>query len=211
MEVLQRTETWHKQRLGKFTASNIHKLMGEPRSKAAREAGQWTDGAMTYIMEKASEIISGISPEVSSKSMEWGEIHEADAIEYYELEHRAFVEAVGFVKINNHSGGSPDGLVGANGMIEVKCPYNTVNHLNNFLFEDLKSHKKEYYWQIQMNLLATGREWCDYVSYDPRCKENRISVRRIDRNEEDITFMSEKIERAAQELNKILSKLKEAA
>jgi exodeoxyribonuclease (lambda-induced) len=162
----QRTYLWGQERIGKFTASEIYKLMGKPKK------GFFTDTALSYIMDKVAEIIKGeceMSPDTYATV--WGIEHEPEALSWYEKLSGSKVELVGFVPYNENSGASPDSLVGLDGMVEVKCPYATRNHLNNCLLrssEDFKNHKPEHYWQMMMGMMSAGREWCHFISYDPR-------------------------------------------
>jgi len=87
--------------------------------------------------------------------------------------------------------GTPDGLIGDDAIIEVKCPYNPVNHLAN-LREGAQI--KDYYWQIQGYLWLTGRAVCWFVSYDPRFPEaTRLAVHKVERNQEDIDRLAERV------------------
>jgi hypothetical protein len=174
--------------------------MTDPKSKIAKANDELSETAKTYILENIIEDLTGFAKEFSSPETEWGNDHEDDAVLYYELEKSVTVERVGFIEIDENSGVSPDGLVGADGGIEVKCPYNSVNHLKRFFYkgwEDLKRKEKDYYWQIQGLMFATRRDWCDFVSYDPRLTGNlRMFVLRIPRNEDDISNLAIRLKSA---------------
>lgn len=204
----QRSEEWHKLRMGRFTCSEVHKLLTEPRAKAAKEAGELSETAKTYVMEKVAESITGQRHEISSPALAWGEEWEPYAATMYEQVFEA-VHPIGFLH-DDYLGGSPDGLVGENGGIEIKCPFNQGVHLSNLLLtpETFKSERKEYYWQIQGYLKLTGRDWLDFVSFDHRFPEEYcMQVIRIYRNEDDILLMMEKVEKACQMRDEILKKL----
>lgn len=200
----QRTGEWFASRVGKFTSSNIYKLMGKPRSKDT----EWTDTAITYIYEKAYERIAekefGMFD--GSTAAEWGNENEAPARSLYELTHNTVVSEGGFTKFDETFGGSPDGYVDSDGIIEIKCPFNSVNHLK-FGFDG--TIKDEYLWQIQANLLATRRKWCDFISYDPRMpKECRIFVKRFDIDEAMRERILERVPKADALCNEMVTKLK---
>lgn len=177
IEVEQGTPEWFKARAGRFTASKIHLLEKEPKSKKDKEAGKLADGAVTYVMQKVWERVSGqLEEEVFSKSLEWGNEWEPVAIERYELLTGRKVRKAGFAAYGLNAGASTDGLVSFDGIIEVKCPY------KDFMKRVLEDpfDNREYYLQMQMGLLATGREWCDYIIFDPRMPEGKdLVIQRI--------------------------------
>ena len=91
--------------------------------------------------------------------------------------------------------------MGEDGIIEIKCPFNSSNHVRYLLLEsqyELNGLKPEYYAQIQGNLLVTGRKWCDFISYDPRCvrAEFALKILRVNRDEEFIKRIKEALDRA---------------
>lgn len=208
VDIDQRSEEWHKLRMGRFTCSEIHKLMTEPRSKIAKEAGELSETAKTYVMEKVAETITGHRHEISGPALAWGEEWEPYAKTMYE---QVFdmVQEIGFLH-DDYLGGSPDGLVGEKGGIEIKCPFNQGVHLANLLLtpETFKAERKEYYWQIQGYLKLTGRDWFDFVSFDHRFPEEYcMQVIRIQRNEDDILLMVDKVEKACKMRDEILARI----
>jgi hypothetical protein len=105
----------------------------------------------------------------------------------YEAESNNEVEECGFVEFNDYVGSSPDGLVGADGIIEIKCPKDTT-----FLAQVIANKvKPEYHTQIQFNLYVLNRQWCDYVAYN---ENYPLFIKRIERDEEHITKIQEAIE-----------------
>ena len=186
----QRTDEWLMLRAGKFTASNFHKLMGKTLTQTAQ----------TYILEKVTELIYGLQDSFDNEAMRWGTDYEPEAKEYYELTTGDKVQELAFIKHSEHIGGSPDGLIGDNGAIEIKCPFNPVNHIRYKLCknaEDLKKLNKANYWQCIGVLWLSGREWIDFVSYDPRLQGvGRMSVLRIARNEQAIKELKAALHRA---------------
>jgi hypothetical protein len=200
-------------RLGRFTASQIGLLLKSGRSKSEL----FGQTAMSYIFGRAAEILTGEpiseSTQVSGKSLEWGRDNEIKAVEAYVAFTGATVshtgEAQQFFPYGEDAGASPDGLVGDDGVLEVKCPWNPTEHVRNMMLADqtaFKAYHDDYYPQIQMQLLCTGRKWCDFVSFDPRCvrEEHRLHIIRIERDEEMIEVLKYRISEAVKERNKIL-------
>lgn len=152
---LQRTEDWRLDRCGYITASSAYKLM----------AGKTTAEYQNYLAQIVSERLTGVPSEsFTNSAMEWGVETEELARVSYELSTGFNVEQVGFIKLDDMIGASPDGLVGDDGLIEIKCP-NTSTHLATLLEDKID---KKYIYQMQLQMYVTGREWCDFVSYDPR-------------------------------------------
>jgi len=187
---------WWENRIGKFTASEIWKLMTEPRAKK----DLMSKTAETYIREKVYEILSGqLKQSIDSASTAWGHENEPIAKRYYTaLTGNEVIESKLLISENIEGlTGSPDGLVGEEGMIEVKCPFVGSNHLNFFFNEDtFESENNDYYYQMQCNLLLSGRKWCDFISFDPRLILNSNSglyIRRWEANEEVQERMIEKV------------------
>ena len=108
--------------------------------------------------------------------------------------------------------GSPDGLIGEDGMIEIKCPFVGVNHLNFFFTEDtFESEYSEYYYQMQCYLLLSGRKWCDFISFDPRLilnSDSGLYIRRFEANKELQEKMIERITIARNLFNDYLNAFK---
>lgn len=207
----QRTPEWFAARRGRFTGSEIHKLMSDPRSKADKDAGKLSDGAMTYIYQVLAEKTTGITPELTTTSMQWGIDHEDEAKRLYESLYGETITDSDFVPFGHYGGGSTDGEIGTDGIAEVKCPYTSGTHLENLAFaysmpsgEAFKEQYKEYYWQIQNNLMVTGRSFCRFISYDPRFTgAAMMSCVTVTRNEADIAELKARIERAAVVMNQI--------
>jgi len=172
----QGSEEWHDLHLGKLTGSTASVFL------AAGKGKDFGTGAATLIYRKAGELITGESdPIFSNPAMERGIELEPIAIRVYEEETYNKVEKVGFVELNPFVGCSPDGLVGQNGIIEVKCPM----HTEFARYADQKTIPSEYLAQMQFNLFVTGREWCDYIVYHPKFKEPLLT-RLIGRDEKII-------------------------
>ena len=219
--VKQQSKEWFDSRLGKFTSSQIHRLMTDPRTKAAKEKGELSQGAKTYILECVGEMLTGErAKEFSSAVTDWGNWTEDKARHYYELETGHQVHETSYHPINDDSGASPDGIVYTDtdvGNFEIKCPDTAAQHLKYFLMEslepieggiknyfklgkddDFKSIAKEYYFQVQCAMAATGHKWCDFVSFRPDLPmESIMIIFRVSRNEAVIKKMLERIDKAA--------------
>lgn len=162
---------------GKITPSGFADMMTKGKSDIFGKT------AIAYANRIILERIGVEVPEVFAKALDHGNEWEEYAITEYEKQTGSFVEPTSVIEHPelNFVAGTPDGLVGEDGMIEVKCPFNPANHLEN-----LKSGAQieDYKYQIQGYLWITGRKWCDFVSYDPRFPEQfRLFVRRVHRDQ----------------------------
>jgi len=207
----QRTEAWHDNRLGKFSASQIYRLMTEPKLKADKEGGNLSEGAITYVYECVAESLTGVraKEEFTSKYTEWGIDNEPIAKKVYETVFDCKVDDTGHIAYGEHAGGSPDGLVGDDGIVEFKCPYTITSHLEHLL-KDLNK-KPEYYWQCLMYMLITGRKWIDFVSwmqvYNPKLQMVRKRLLR-EMITEDLAKLEAKLKKAIELKTEILKKIK---
>jgi len=170
----QGTEAWFEQRLGKITASRFGCLLAQPKSKIEKEAGMISKTARTYLIQKVSEVLTGTGKELKTEALTWGSETEDEARRFYELENMVEVKQVGFIpwEKNPIVGGSPDGLVGDDGMVEFKCPDSET--YTKYLFDE--PIPKEYKIQMLGNLMITDRKWCDFVMYDPRIKNEKLRM-----------------------------------
>jgi exodeoxyribonuclease (lambda-induced) len=198
--VPQGTFGWYVARWQHFTSSEVSKLIPGPRARP----GELQKTALSYIYEKLAEDVTepvdSPDPLESKEDIVWGHEHESEARAMYVDRTGIPVEECGFFLWDGsrYFGGSPDGLAGEDGIIEIKCPFRTANHVKYLLLGspvELKELKPEYYGQIQGNLLVTGRRWCDFVSYDPRCTNPalRLKILRVGRDEDYIAAMKEAI------------------
>lgn len=173
----QRSKTWRDARCGKFTASEIYKLMTDPKSKADKEAGNFSVGAMTYIKTKvAEELTNLVHQESNAYPLVYGQDMEVNTKEYLRQVKGYEITEVGFVPFTDHAGGSPDGHIGEDEVLEIKCPFNSANHVEYLTWEkpeDMFDVKPEYYYQIQSNLLFSKRTVGRFVSYDPRMPDSK--------------------------------------
>lgn len=160
----QRSDEWHSVRRGVATASQFKRIIGN------------RGGDLTYMNELISERLTGVSKEIYTNSaMEHGIAYEEQAVANYEFMKDVDVRKVAFVSMNDYIGCSPDGLVGDDGVIEVKCP-ESHTHLKWVLNGGLP---KEHIWQVLGSLIVTERKWADFISFDPRFNppENLFIIR----------------------------------
>jgi putative phage-type endonuclease len=196
MEIIKDVEQgsleWLNMRLGKVTASKVKDVLTNGKGGAISKTAE------TYMMDLLSELLTGQSkPFFENDAMRWGTETEPQARAMYELMNDCEVEQVAFVKHSEFVGVSPDGMVGDDGLIEIKCP-TTTTQLKRALSD---SYSSDYKAQIQMQLWVTGRKWCDFVSFDPRltCSASYL-VERVYVDQEFTANMVEKINIFVQKL-----------
>ena len=203
LDFAQGSPEWLRSRIGIVSASRFKDVLTEPKSKADKEAGNLSTTAETYLYELVSMILTDDAPNFSSAATDWGHENEPLArIEYSMMTDNSVVEAGIFFRDNQKVGASPDGLVDDDGMIEIKCPLNTVNHVRTVVAGDMP---KEHMPQVQGNLWINGREWCDFISFDPRIEgDGRLFVKRIYRDETYIKNLERRVMAFIQKLDSVL-------
>ena len=176
----QRSDEWYAVRLGKVTASAFS-------NATAGGAGK----TRTTLMRKLiAERMTDLPEEsYSNGAMDWGTETEEQARDYYAQINDCIVKEVGFVELNEDIGASPDGLIGENGLIEIKCP-NSSTHIGYILDNKLPS---SYVKQVQGQMWVTGRKWTDFVSYDPRVSKRPYWCIRVSRDEKVIAELDVKL------------------
>jgi hypothetical protein len=151
---------------------------------------EFTQTAISYADEVIMDILGVEREQISAKALEHGNTYEPVARARYEIERFCTVPTIDESiphPIYNFVAGIPDGLVYDDGIIEIKCPSNSANHLSNIL---QPTQYEDYKYQIQGYLWITGRKWCDFVSYDPRFpKHLQIAIHNIKRDEELIQLI----------------------
>ena len=201
----QGTQEWFSARLGKVTGSCFQKVL----------SGRQT--AATYKMELVSERLTGQSPpQVSSKAMAWGHEHEDKARIAYSLflldkddDRASQIKQVGFVDHPEVDGAgcSPDGLVGDDGVIEIKCPYTHKNHLRTLMTREVP---KEYVAQCQGAMWVLGKSYCDFISYHPHFGSSmELCVLRLERSDEYIANLCKSVQVFLDEIEVVIKQLKE--
>lgn len=199
----QRTAEWFAARLGKVTASRVADII------AKTKAGEYTAGRDNLMAQLAIERLTGQAQESYSNSyMQWGTDQEPFARAAYEIATGQMVDECGFVPhpMIDNAGASPDGLVGDDGLVEIKCP-STATMIETLLTQKVPS---KYITQMQMQMACTGRQWCDFVSFDPRLPAKaQLWVKRVSRDPEFILKMEVEIVKFLAELDSKTNKLKD--
>lgn len=176
-EIEQRTDEWFAARLGKVTASCLHKVLAKTKT------GYGADRA-NYMTQLVLERITGMKADsYTNAAMQWGLDQEPFARAAYEAHTGVFVDEVGFVPhpTIDMAGASPDGLVGQDGMVEIKCP-DSKTALECWLSDNPIEGK--YFAQMQWQMRCADRAWCDYVVFDPRMPTKaQLFIARVKRDD----------------------------
>lgn len=208
LDVEQRSEEWINIRLGKVTASRIADVTAKTKTG-------WSASRANYMAELLSERLTGEPRDTfTNAAMQWGTDMEPQARRVYEFMEGVEVQEVGFVPhpTIGMSGASPDGLVGDLGLVEIKCP-NTATHIETLLGAPIDA---KYLKQMQWQMACTSRNWCDFVSFDPRLPERmQIHIQRVHADGGMITELEAEVRDFLTELGAkeaaILAKYGEAA
>ncbi len=190
----QRTPEWFAARCGQVTASRIADIMAKIKSgpSASRK---------NYLAQLLVERLTGLPAEsYSNAAIEWGNEQEPLGRAAYELAQSVLVEECGYIPHPSltGTGASPDGLVGEDGLLELKCP-NTTTAVEFILSSSIP---EKYQLQMQWQLACTGRAWCDYAVYDPRLPDYaQLTIKRILRDEGKIAEIATEIQQFLAELD----------
>lgn len=175
----QGSEGWVRARLGKLTASRMADAIAKTRSG-------WGASRANLRAALIAERLTGVPQDTyTNAAMQWGTENEPQARSAYEFFNDVTVEQVGFI---DHPripmfGASPDGLVGTDGLLEIKAP-NTATQIETLLSGKIPD---KYMVQMQVQMACTGRQWCDFASFDPRLTERlRLFVKRVPRDDRRI-------------------------
>jgi putative phage-type endonuclease len=195
----QGSPEWLALRAGKVTASKIADVMSKPT----------LIGYQNYMADLIAERLTGQKTDsFTNAAMQWGVDKEPQARVEYEIKTGLLVEQVAFVDHPTIEmfGCSPDGYVGEEGLIEIKCP-NTSTHID-YIRKDKAPTK--YVPQMQCQMAVTGRKWCDFVSFDPRLPEKlQLFIVRLNRDDEYISKMESVVQEFLNEVNSAVIGLKE--
>ena len=196
----QKSEEWFQARLGKVTASRVADVIAKTKSgySASRD---------NYMAQLICERLTGQKGEsFTNSAMQHGTETEPLARSAYENLRNLMVEEVGFVphpRIRD-SGASPDGLVGLFGMLEIKCP-NTATHIDTLLTQTVPS---KYITQMQWQMACCERQWCEFVSFDPRLPQDlQLFVKRVEFNQTYVAMLEEEVINFLEELEIKVAKL----
>jgi putative phage-type endonuclease len=192
-QIIQGTDAWFALRLGKVTASRVADILAKTKTGASASR-------QNYLIELALQRVTGtFEQSFTSQAMQDGVDREAQARVLYEVTTGEFVDQAPFIDHPTIQGfgASPDGLIQEKGMCEIKCR-NNANH-----WEVIKTGEipKKYWIQQQAQLSCSGREWNDYVGYNPNFPEkSQLFVKRVYRDGEFIMFMEAEIKQFLNEV-----------
>jgi putative phage-type endonuclease len=203
--LIQGSAEWLQARVGKVTASRVADVCAKTKTG-------WGASRKNYMAELVAERLTGVpAQQYVNQAMQWGTDTEPQARAAYEFFSDATVREVGFIPHPSipDSGASPDGEVADDGLLEIKCP-NTATHIETVLGGCVPD---KYVMQMQWQMACTGRQWCDFVSFDPRLPEGvNLFIRRIKRDDKAIAHIEEAVREFLTELDatvKTLLTLKE--
>lgn len=197
----QESQGWMQARAGNFTASRAADLMARTRS------GPSTSRANLIATLAVERITGECVVTYTNAAMQRGTDLEAEARDAYSFERGVAVVETGYIAhpALAHVGASPDGLIGDSGLVEIKCPAAMQKHLDALR---TGAHADEYRWQLQHQLMVTGREWVDAASYDPRYPDGlQLAVVRVHRDEKAIAELIAAIKAADPEVETIVADL----
>lgn len=182
----QRSSEWFAARCGSLGASQLNEALATTKSG-------WGASRENLKNKIIAERLTGLPTEgFQNAAMMWGVEQEDNARKAYEAVTGTFVEEMGIAPhpALKHTHASPDGLVDDDGLIEIKCP-NTTTHI-----ETLKSQKvpTKYMNQMLWQMRCVDRQWCDFVSFDPRLPDNlQLFVKRVERDDAAILELEAKV------------------
>jgi hypothetical protein len=198
----QGSPVWLKAREGRITASRIVDVLSYLKK------GGESQKRIDYRLDLVAERLTGQAEEhVVSKEMKWGTETEPFARGAYEMHSGVMVDQVGFIvhPTMDYFGGSPDALVGADGVYEAKCP-KTTTHLEWMMAGVLPT---EHEPQCMTNIAVSEREWCDFMSYDPRLPEDlRKFIVRLYRDDKRIAEIEAEVKRFEESIQELIHKLR---
>jgi putative phage-type endonuclease len=196
----QGTDEWFAARIGKVTASRVADVIAKTKTG-------YSSSRDNYMAQLICERLTNQKADgFTNAAMQWGTETEPLARLSYEVAQNVLVDQVGFVPHPRilMAGASPDGLVGDNGLLEIKCP-NTATHIDTLLSETVPG---KYNTQMQFQMACTDREWCDFVSFDNRLPtELQLFVKRVPRDNVFIRLIEGEIVQFIAELDDKINKL----
>lgn len=196
----QGSADWFAIRCGKVTASRVADVIAKTKTgpSALRT---------NYAAQLIAERLTGtVAESYSNAAMAWGNEQEPEARLAYEFRTDADVEQIAFVAHPTiaMSGASPDGMIGADGLLEIKCP-NTGTHIETLRGQSIPG---KYQTQMLWQMACTGRKWCDFVSFDPRMPEEmRLFVQRLDRDDTRIAELEAEVSAFLSEIDATVAEL----
>jgi putative phage-type endonuclease len=198
----QGSPEWFAQRLGKVTASRVADVIAKTKTG-------YSTSRDNYMAQLVCERLTGtVAESFSNSAMQWGTETEPLARAAYEAHADVLVDEVAMIThpTIEAAGASPDGLVGDDGLVEIKCP-NIATHIDTLLTQTVPG---KYNTQMQWQMACTGRQWCDFVSFDPRLPtELQLFVKRVARNDNLIADLEMEVILFLTELENKIKKLNE--
>ena len=201
-EIEQGTDEWFAARLGKVTASRVADVIAKTKTGYSTSR----DNYMAQLV--CERMTNTVAESFTNSAMQWGTETEPLARAAYEAHADVLVDEVAMIThpIIEDAGASPDGYVGSEGILEIKCP-NTSTAIDTLLSQAVPS---KHITQIQFQLACTGRKWCDFVSFDPRLpKELQLFVKRVPRDDAYIQMLEKEVVQFLTELDGKIKKLNE--
>lgn len=199
--IIQGSTEWFAARCGKVTASRVSDVVAKIKSG-------WGASRTNYAAELIAERLTGATaPSFTNAAMQWGTDQEPFARQAYAQRFGVDVFEVGFIDHPevSMSGASPDGYVGEAGMVEIKCPQ-TATHLDTLLSGGVPD---KYEVQMQWQMACAGREWCDFVSFDPRLPPSmRLFVQRVPRDVSRILELETEVQAFIREIDQKVGDLR---
>jgi len=196
----QGTPEWFAQRLGKVTASRVADVIAKTKTG-------YSTSRDNYMAQLVCERLTGtVAESYTNAAMQWGTDNEPLARAAYEAKMDVLVDEVAMITHPRieQAGASPDGYVGSEGLIEIKAPQ-TATHIDTLLTQTVPG---KYITQMQWQMSCTGRQWCDFVSFDPRMpKELQLFIKRVPRDEDYISMLEKEVLSFLMELDVKVSKL----
>lgn len=196
----QGSPEWLAARCGSLGASQVAEAL-------ARTKSGWGAGRKNASARIVAERLTGVPAEsFTNAAMQWGNDQEPAARSDYSFVTGHEVALIGLVKHPEIAGthASPDGLVGDDGLVEIKCP-NTATHIETLLREKIDG---KYVTQMQWQMACTGRRWCDFVSYDPRVIANmQLFIKRFERDDDAIAEMEREVRAFLAEVDETVAAL----
>lgn len=198
----QGSPEWFAQRLGKVTASRVADVIAKTKTG-------YSTSRDNYMAQLVCERMTGkVAESYTNAAMAWGTETEPLARAAYEAYADVLVDEVAMIThpTIEAAGASPDGIVGVDGQLEIKCP-NTAMHIDTLLTQTVPG---KYFTQMQWQMACCGRAWCDFVSYDPRMDEGlKLFVKRVLRDNAYIAMLEREVVQFLSELDAKIKKLNE--
>lgn len=219
--VFETKEDWAKFRKGLFTASEVHRLLAEPKLKVDKESGNLSEGAKTYVRERVAVLLAPEEPQYYNSNMERGNEVEPQAVMAYASKIGKLVNDDDFIYTSiggfvffsddeHDAGGTPDIIIGST-ICEIKCPLSKT-HLEYLMIsnaEELKAAVPQYYTQMQMNMWLCGATEGVFISYDDRYYTEAHHLHTVDvpRDEAHINIIKSKLLKAKEYKRNLLNKI----